>query len=409
MRVVTGIRVLFGVCVAAVLLMPLARCRSDAGKKDGFAPLVAAMDNRYGLTTEETLASDEEKIQNYFNHPKEEDFFTSADREPGERAPRIHYRVYVPDPPVVSRGAIVISSGRTESSIIYPELIYDLQRQGYSVFIHDHRGQGASEKVIPGAKETDQRGHVEDFKFYVDDLHQFVETVVKRQSTPAKRFLLAHSMGGGIASLYERYPSDFAAAALVTPMHEPILLHEKATGTIAWLNRHVIPWLSKSTDYGKSLKGYDPDKFGKNDLTHSRLRYETKNAAYDTKATHKIGGATHGWIGQAYWAGEEARKEAGKIQIPVLLLQGGDDSIVGADAQVEFCRTAPRCKGFVIEKSFHAVFLEADTFRIPALTAVLDFFDHPPATQEACKAWQPGPAAPGRLTAARSVSKSSGT
>ena len=41
-------------------------------------------------------------------------------------------------------GFVVISSGRTESLLKYDETVYDLHSAGYSVFIHDHRGQGLS-------------------------------------------------------------------------------------------------------------------------------------------------------------------------------------------------------------------------------------------------------------------------
>src|SRR4051812_44355355 len=48
--------------------------------------------------------------------------------------------------------AIVISTGRTESFIKYKELIWDLWQLGYSVFIHDHRGQGLSSRLLADEK-----------------------------------------------------------------------------------------------------------------------------------------------------------------------------------------------------------------------------------------------------------------
>src|SRR5690606_41512347 len=38
----------------------------------------------------------------------------------------------------------VIVPGRTESSIKYAELLYDLRHQGFDIFIIDHQGQGCS-------------------------------------------------------------------------------------------------------------------------------------------------------------------------------------------------------------------------------------------------------------------------
>ncbi len=65
-------------------------------------------------------------------------------------------------------------------------------------------------------------GYVENFDYFVDDLKTFVE----KEAKPANErlFLLAHSMGGAIASLYlEKFNADFSAAALSSPMHQPDL------------------------------------------------------------------------------------------------------------------------------------------------------------------------------------------
>lgn len=89
------------------------------------------------------------------------------------------------------KGAIVISSGRTESYIKYQELVYELTRQGYSVYLHDHRGQGYSDRLL---KDDLHKGHVDEFNDYVNDLDTFVRKVVLLKSHK-KMFLLAHSMG----------------------------------------------------------------------------------------------------------------------------------------------------------------------------------------------------------------------
>src|SRR5262249_5450299 len=132
---------------------------------------------------------------------------------------QIAYRTFVIEDRQYEKGAIVMSSGRTEGLIKYQELIYDLGRQGYSIYIHDHRGQGFSDRVR--GLTSSQIGHVESFGQYVADLKQVVDAVVI-PGQHKRRFLLAHSMGGAIASLYlEQYANDFAAAVLSSPMHEP--------------------------------------------------------------------------------------------------------------------------------------------------------------------------------------------
>ena len=125
---------------------------------------------------------------------------------------------------------IVISNGRTESFIKYKEVVYDLWHAGYSVYVFDHRGQGFSGRILQPASEGSSSeakralreiGHVERFNDYVDDLKTFVDRVVKPDSN-RNLALLTHSMGGAIASLYlQKHSGDFAAAVLMSPMHEP--------------------------------------------------------------------------------------------------------------------------------------------------------------------------------------------
>ncbi len=69
----------------------------------------------------------------------------------------------------------MISSGRTEAAIKYKELILDLYKNGYSVYIHDHRGQGQSGRMT----EDPQMGYIENFQYYIDDMKYFHDAYVK--------------------------------------------------------------------------------------------------------------------------------------------------------------------------------------------------------------------------------------
>ena len=101
--------------------------------------------------------------------------------------------------------SVVISSGRIESLVKYKELVYELYQNGYSVFIHDHRGQGMSGRLALNL----QIGYVSDFDDYLQDLNIFVEQVVKPNSV-AQLKLLCHSMGSAIGALYcLAHPEDF--------------------------------------------------------------------------------------------------------------------------------------------------------------------------------------------------------
>ncbi len=283
------------------------------------------------------------------------------------------------------RGAVVISNGRTESYIKYKELAYDLGQQGYSVYIHDHRGQGFSGRMT----ENRQMGHVWYFDDYVSDLKTFYEEVVSKNEH-SKKFLLAHSMGGGIAALYiEKYPNDFDAAALSSPMLEP--------STAIFGSNEIVCGAAKVTsrirDFFIGIFGIEPryvlkkgdyknTPFADSELTHSEIRYRRFRKAYDENAQVKIGGPTSHWVAYACDAAKDARENAAKVTIPVLVLQAGEDTAVTPEGQNEFCENLKlggqnECDGgspFVIEGAYHELFIEKDEYRIPALSKILDFF-----------------------------------
>lgn len=312
---------------------------------------------------------------------------------------KIHYRMY--QNPKESRGGIVISSGRTEGVALYQELIFDLLVNGYSVYIHDHRGQGFSSRL-----HDDDRGYVDQFENYVSDLADFVVRVKSaREGMPAPLFMLAHSMGGTIASLYFNNYSDhpFAAAALVTPMMRPSAAGGSEAGNLieqiqnycdnkAFEFPLAFRWFSDRLLPGQKLFDEIEKKFDGNGITSSeerlRINWQARASAcpptmlaHCGNPTAKVGGATVRWFNQACSASERAVEQgAAKIKIRTLLVQGGADSVVSSMAQEKFCKNMNstglvRCDGVRIEKAAHAVFIESDPIRQLALATILNHFD----------------------------------
>lgn len=301
----------------------------------------------------------------------------------------IHYRVFEQ---ADQKSAVVISSGRTECMFKYDETIYDLFRKGYSVYIHDHRGQGFSGATTRGERDSAHGhgpGHVEKFNYYVDDLHDFVTQVVqpaqrRLSGTDKDLFLLAHSMGGGIASLYiEKHRRVFKAAALCSPMHEPDLglLPGIAVESLAGLKELK----GAQEDYARGGGPYDKTDFHpktakKSAMTHSPQRYERVRSAFEKHKNTRVGGASYGWVGQAIDAAEYARRHSGDIEIDVLLLQATEDVAVTADGQNEFCNTLNashpgRCTLYPVEGAYHELMVESDLYRDKALLQISGFFE----------------------------------
>ena len=80
---------------------------------------------------------------------------------------RLRYALF-PRKGEVPRGTVCILQGRAEFIEKYFETIADFQARGFAVATFDFRGQGGSERVVPG-----RLGYVDRFEDYWTDLRSF--------------------------------------------------------------------------------------------------------------------------------------------------------------------------------------------------------------------------------------------
>ena len=336
-----------------------------------------AADNPYGLILQNEFAKRyKSEVEPYWSSNATVSTFASAD----DRLQLSYAKLLTPK----AKGVVVISNGRTETYLKYKELAFDLARTGYSVYIHDHRGQGMSPRLQPDPGEHD-KGHVDQFDDYVEDMRAFVLKVVRPEQPPqVKFFLLGHSMGGGIATRYlQKYPDTFAAAALSSPMLEPNAKIFVSAQSSCWWFKNTS-WLCPTCYAGFLSKPYQQTAGTKKDYTHSDERWEEVLRVFATNPSAKLGGPTRRWAAEACASSNPMLEQAGDVRTPVLLLQAGDDQAVVPDAQNAFCEklkaaTGKTCNGpgggpLKIPDAAHELFIEADQYRVPALTAILDFF-----------------------------------
>ncbi|GGD38935.1 lysophospholipase L2 [Franconibacter daqui] len=271
---------------------------------------------------------------------------------------------------------IVVCPGRIESYVKYAELAYDLFYCGFDVLIIDHRGQGRSGRLL----EDTHRGHVVNFSDYVDDLERFWQQEVA--SGPwRKRYVLAHSMGGAITTLFlQRQPQAFDAVALCAPMFGiTIRLPD-------WMLRSILDW---AEGYPKLRDGYAIGTgrwralpFSLNVLTHSPERYRRNLRFYADDPDLRVGGPTYHWVREGILAGEQVLAGATAVTTPLLLLQAEAERVVDNRAHDRFCELRAAAghpcwgdKPYVIKGAYHEILFEKDSMRAEALTAIVDFFD----------------------------------
>ena len=281
------------------------------------------------------------------------------------------------------RPAIVLSPGRSEGYLKYQELTYDLINQGFNVFIIDHRGQGISQRMLANK----YKGYVKKFDDYAEDLNVFIEDIVKRKYQQKQLVLLAHSMGGAIASRYmQLYPeTNLKAAVLSSPM---ISINSGGTpksvaNLIVTVGANVNGILSDTPWYFLGQNDYQSSPFEDNSLSQSKVRYKIFTSLYNSTPDIQLGGVTFHWLNEAKFAETKIFKDIKKIKIPTLVLQSGADSIVDNQAQNKFCQmlhsannvSCPGGKAITITNAKHELFFEIDDYRNKALIETLNWFN----------------------------------
>ena len=323
------------------------------------------IDNPFNVTSETSLTrNNNPQIQSFWEKNAISSEFQGVDNK------RVHAVSIITG----NNKAIVISQGRNESVLKYKELSYDLNQQGYDIYLIDHRGQGFSER-FGGDKH---RGYVVNFQDYVDDLNQYVDSL-SLDKKYQQRFLLSHSMGGTISALYlQQFKHPFQASVFFSPMLSINVgpLPSIIAKIITYSSAEVCSWFTDKACYVPAGKGYATRSFEGNDLTHSEKRFYSSQIDFELSPETQLGDATMRWLATSISATEQAIEDAHKINIPILLLQAGADTVVTSAGQDAFVNNVTNCKynqSLVIEDAKHEILLERDEYRLVALNHTLQF------------------------------------
>lgn len=265
---------------------------------------------------------------------------------------------------------LVILPGRSEPAIKYAEVVYDFKDLGFNIYLLDHQGQGASERLL---KDTN-KGHVEFFIDYARDFSGWLDEVVVPETLGQDKFLLAHSMGGTVGTLYLAYGKPlFKKAVLSCPMMEINTKPYKENIGRTLANVLVLAGQGKKYAPGKGPYIPEADTFVRNEVTHSEARFDMAKFLFVTWPELAVGGPTSRWVSQSLKTTKRIDSLGPKIKIPFLMFQSGLDLIVFPDRQNSFCQKSPNCKKINFPNSHHEVLQETDDIRNQAMSEIKNF------------------------------------
>jgi lysophospholipase len=223
-----------------------------------------------------------------------------------------------------ARGSVIVSGGRTEPIEKYFEVAGELAGRGFTVLMHDWRGQGASQRLL--AERL--KGHASGYRDFLIDYAALIEAFEAR--LPKPWVAMGHSMGGCLTALALAMGEDrFTAAVLSAPMfaiHTPPLgpgLVRLVAGALAGVG------LGGAVVAGAKL--HPPAAaFDDNVLTHDPRRYERNVQLVAEHPELALGSPTWGWVAFAFAATDELQHGPGPptVKTPVTVVAAGADKIV---------------------------------------------------------------------------------
>lgn len=247
------------------------------------------------------------------------------------------------------KGTFFISPGRIEFIEKYADPILKLTSLGFNVLIIDHRGQGLSDRL----SDNPFIGHMDDFNLAVTHFENAIEASKDKIKGPL--FLLCHSMGGSIGlGLLIKNQSLFSGAVFSSPMWglDPIPFAKE----IAALG--VALGLSEKTAIGVR-KVWRPLEFATNDVTHNPKELARTNSLFLKDKRLQIGGASYGWINEAFKFMAGFTKQAlSEIKVPILLQIAGEEKVVDTKKHLELKEYFPNIETYVISGAYHEILQE---------------------------------------------------
>ena len=221
----------------------------------------------------------------------------------GVRGVPIAHREWLPDGD--ARGTVVIAHGINEHSGRYEHVAERLVRDRWMVAAADHRGHGLS---------GGRRAAVERFDDWITDLDSYIRGILT--AAPHPLFLLGHSLGGLIATVYAlRHQDALDGLILSSPSVMP---PAKMSPTTLRAGRFLSRWASNLPVVALRLDAVSRDP--------------AVVAAYRADPLVHLGKVRARTGAEILRAIDEVRRDISRLHLPVLTVQGTVDLLVDPGA-----------------------------------------------------------------------------
>lgn len=228
-----------------------------------------------------------------------------------------YYQSWLPDGS--PKAALVVVHGLAEHCGRYMNIVNRFVPQGYAVYALDHLGHGKSDGT---------RLYVDSFADFIDPLRQFVEMVHGWQpGLPV--FIVGHSMGGLISSVYLLDYQDGLRGAILTGA--AVKVPDNITQTTVLMSKVLSVLIPRAGIASLEVDGISRDPAVVQAYIDDPLTFNGKTSA-------RLGA-------EMLKAMQRVSVEASKIHLPVLIMHGSADRLVSPEAsQLLYDRVSSRDK-----------------------------------------------------------------